>query len=46
MVMNFSKEPQEEVITINKRGDGDSHGNYRGLALGNAAYKILSNIML
>jgi len=29
-----------------KRGDRDSSENYRGIALGNAAYKILSIIIL
>jgi len=34
------------VVPIHKRGDKDRCENYRGIALGNAAYKILSNIML
>jgi hypothetical protein len=29
-----------------QRGDGDKCENYRGIALGNAACKILSNILL
>ena len=31
------------IVPIHKRGDRDGCGNYRGIALGNAAYKILSN---
>ena len=31
---------------IHKRGDQDRCENYRGRALGNAAYKILLNIIL
>jgi len=34
------------IFPINKRGERDSCENYRGIALGNAAYKILSNIIL
>jgi len=34
------------VVPIHKRGDRDRCGNYRGIALGNVAYKILSNIIL
>ena len=34
------------IVRIHKRGDRDKCENYRGVALGNAAYKILSNIML
>ena len=34
------------IVPIHKRGDRDRCENYRGIALGNAAYKILSNIML
>jgi hypothetical protein len=41
--------PEEWKVTIivpmHKRGDRDKCENYRGIALGNAAYKILSNIM-
>ena len=42
--------PQEwkEAITfpIHNRGDRDRCENYRGIALGNATYKMLSNIIL
>ena len=31
---------------IHKRGDGERCENYRRIALGNAAYKILSNVIL
>jgi len=34
------------IVPIHKRGDRDRCENYRGMALGNAAYKILSNIIL
>jgi len=34
------------IVPIHKRGDTDRSENYRGIALGNAAYKILSNIIL
>ena len=34
------------IVPIHKRGDRDRCENYRGKALGNAAYKILSNIIL
>jgi hypothetical protein len=34
------------IVPIHKRGDRDRCENYRGIALGNAAYKMLSNIIL
>jgi hypothetical protein len=34
------------IVPIHKRGDRDRCENYGGIALGNAAYKILSNIIL
>ena len=34
------------MVPIHKTGDRDRCENYRGIALGNAAYKILSNIIL
>jgi len=34
------------IVPMRKRGDRDRCQNYRGRALGNAAYKILSNIIL
>jgi len=36
------------IVPIHKRGDRDTRRceNYRGIALGNAAFKILSNIIL
>jgi len=34
------------IVPIHKREDRDRCKNYRGTALGNAAYKILSNIIL
>jgi hypothetical protein len=34
------------LVFIHKRGDTDMCKDYRGIALGNAAYKILSNIIL
>jgi len=33
-------------VPIHKRGDRDRCENYRGIALGNEAFKILSNIIL
>jgi len=33
------------IVPIQKRGDRDGCENYSGIALGNAAYKILSNII-
>ena len=43
----ISEEWKETIIVpIHKRGDRDRCENYRGIALGNAAYKILSNITL
>jgi hypothetical protein len=41
------EEWQETIIVpIHKRGDRERCENYRGTALGNAAYRILSNIIL
>ena len=34
------------IFPIHKRGERDNCENYRGIALGNAAFKILSNIIL
>ena len=34
------------IVCIHKRGDRARCENYKGVALGNAAYKILSNIIL
>jgi len=34
------------IVPIHKRGDRDRHENYRGIALGNAACRSLSNIIL
>jgi hypothetical protein len=34
------------IVSIHKRGDRDKCENYRGIALGNAANKILLNIIL
>jgi len=34
------------IVPIHKRGDRDRCENNRGIALGNPAYKILSNIIL
>ena len=33
------------IVPIHKRGDRDRRENYRGIAVGNVAYKILSNII-
>jgi hypothetical protein len=33
-------------VPIHERGDRDGCENYRGIAMGNAAYKILLNIIL
>ena len=40
------EEWKETIVPVHKRGDRDRCKNYRGIALGNAAYKILSNIIL
>ena len=34
------------IVPIHKRGDRDRCEKYKGIALGNSAYKILSNIIL
>ena len=34
------------IVPIHKRGDRDRCENYRGIVLGNAAYKILSNTVV
>ena len=34
------------IVPIHKRGERDRCENYRGIALGNAAYKIFSSIIL
>ena len=34
------------IVPIHKRGGRDRCENYRGIALGNAAYRMLSNIIL
>ena len=41
-------EEWKETITVpvHKRGDRERCENYRGIALGNAAYKILLNIVM
>ena len=37
---------ERNIVPIHKRADRDRCENYRGIALGNTAYKILSNIIL
>jgi hypothetical protein len=37
---------EKTVVPIHKRGDRDRCKNYRRITLGNAAYKILSNVIL
>ena len=34
------------IVCVHKRADRDRCENYRGIALGNTAYRILSNIIL
>ena len=44
---NIPEEWKEIIIVpIHKRGDRDRCENYREIAMGNAAYKILQNIIL
>jgi hypothetical protein len=40
------EEWKETIVPTHKRGDRDRCKNYRGIALGNAAYEILSNIIM
>ena len=42
----FEEWKETIIVSIQKRGDTDGCENYRGIALRNAAYKILSNIKL
>ena len=34
------------IVPTYKKGDRDRHENYRGIAMGNAAYKIVASIIL
>jgi hypothetical protein len=42
----ISEEWKETIIVLYKKVDTDRFENYSGTALGNAAYKILVNIIL